>query len=131
MLGYSRGAYAAAVDGAKIFGRENCAYHKKLPLSLKVLAIACVVFSLTFKMKHIIDGILAMRIMVQFGAGFGVSAITKTKRNPKPALIKYPVSLHNADSHCHVAFIFMPPSSPSSLSLVVWQAGVIFFHGQG
>jgi amino acid transporter len=74
MLGYSRVPYAAAVDGAffKVFGKLHPT--KNFPyISLLVLAGLAFIFSLSFKMKHIIDGILAMRIMVQFiGQAAGV-----------------------------------------------------------
>lgn len=74
MLGYSRVPYAAAVDGAffRVFGKLHPT--KNFPyVSLLVLASLAFVFSLSFKMKHIIDGILAMRIMVQFvGQAAGV-----------------------------------------------------------
>ena len=67
MLGYSRVPYAAAVDGAffSIFGKLHPT--KNFPyISLLVLASLAFCFSLLFKMKHVIDGILAMRIVVQF-----------------------------------------------------------------
>ena len=79
MLGYSRVPYAAAVDGAffKIFGKLHPT--KNFPyVSLLVLAGFALVFSMLFRMKHVIDGILAMRIMVQFiGQAVGVSLLRK------------------------------------------------------
>jgi fructoselysine transporter len=66
-LGYSRVPYAAAKDGAffKIFARlhptRNFPY-----VSLLFLGLLGFIFSLFFKMKYAIDGILAMRILVQF-----------------------------------------------------------------
>ena len=81
MLGYSRVPYAAATDGAffKIFGKLHPT--KNFPyVSLLVLAGLAFVFSLTFKMKHIIDGILAMRIMVQF-IGQAAGVVLLRKRN--------------------------------------------------
>jgi fructoselysine transporter len=79
MLGYSRVPYAAAVDGAffKIFGKLHPT--KNFPyVSLLVLAGFAMVFSLLFRMKHVIDGILAMRIMVQFiGQAIGVTLLRK------------------------------------------------------
>ncbi len=81
MLGYSRVPYAAAADGAffKIFAKLHPA--KNFPyVSLLVLAGFAFVFSLLFKMKHIIDGILAMRIMVQFiGQAIGVMLLRKKR----------------------------------------------------
>jgi len=81
MLGYSRVPYAAAVDGAffRVFGRLHPT--KNFPyISLLVLAALAFIFSLSFKMKHIIDGILAMRIMVQF-IGQAVGVVLLRKRN--------------------------------------------------
>ena len=81
MLGYSRVPYAAAVDGAffKIFGKLHPT--KNFPyISLLVLAGLAFVFSLLFKMAHIIDGILAMRIMVQF-IGQAAGVILLHRRN--------------------------------------------------
>ena len=81
MLGYSRVPYAAAVDGAffKVFGKLHPT--KNFPyVSLLVLAGFALVFRMLFRMKHVIDGILAMRIMVQF-IGQAVGVILLRKRN--------------------------------------------------
>ena len=81
MLGYSRVPYAAAVDGAffKVFGKlhptRNFPY-----VSLLVLAAFAFVFSMLFKMSDVINGILAMRIMVQF-IGQAVGVVILRKRN--------------------------------------------------
>lgn len=79
MLGYSRVPYAAAEDGAffKIFARLHPT--KNFPyVSLLFLAALAFIFSLLFKMKHIIDGILAMRILLQFiGQAIGVMLLRK------------------------------------------------------
>ncbi len=79
MLGYSRVPYAAAVDGAffKFFGKLHPT--KNFPyVSLLVLAGMAMLFSLLFRMKHVIDGILAMRIIVQFiGQAVGVTLLRK------------------------------------------------------
>ncbi len=79
MLGYSRVPYAAAADGEffKIFAKVHPV--KKFPyVSLLILAGFGLVFSLLFKMKQVIDGILAMRIIVQFiGQGIGVMLLRK------------------------------------------------------
>jgi fructoselysine transporter len=81
MLGYSRVPYAAAKDGAffKIFAAEHPT--KKFPhVSLLVLAGFAFVFSLLFKMKDVISGILAMRIMVQFiGQAVGLILLRNRK----------------------------------------------------
>ena len=81
MLGYSRIPYAAAADGAffKIFARLHPV--KNFPhVSLLFLAAFAFLFSLLFKMKHIIDAILAMRILLQF-IGQAVGVILLRKRN--------------------------------------------------
>lgn len=99
MLGYSRVPYAAAVDGSffKIFGKLHPT--KNFPyVSLLVLAAFALVFSLLFRMKHVIDGILAMRIMVQFiGQAVGVTLLRNrsgTKHLPyKMPLYPLPVIL--------------------------------------
>jgi len=81
MLGYSRVPYAAALDGSffKIFGKLHPT--KNFPyVSLLILAAFAFVFSLLFKMKHVIDGILAMRIMVQF-IGQAAGVVLLRRRN--------------------------------------------------
>ncbi len=67
VLGYSRVPYAAAVDGNffKAFGRLHPT--KGFPyISLMVLCALGFVFSMLMKLKHVIDSILAMRILIQF-----------------------------------------------------------------
>jgi len=81
MLGYSRVPYAAAVDGAffKIFARLHPT--KNFPyISLLALASLAFIFSFLFKMKHIIDAILAMRILLQF-IGQAAGVVLLRKRN--------------------------------------------------
>jgi len=80
-LGYSRVPYAAAKDKAffPVFARlhstQNFPY-----ISLLFLGGMGMIFSLLFKMKHAIDGILAMRILVQFIAqAFGVVLLRRRK----------------------------------------------------
>ncbi len=81
MLGYSRVPFAAAQDGAffKIFAKLHPT--KNFPyISLLILAAFAFVFSLLFKMKDVISGILAMRIMVQFiGQAVGLILLRKRK----------------------------------------------------
>ena len=81
LLGYSRVPYAAAVDGTffKVFGKLHPV--KNFPyVSLLVLASIAFVFSLLIKMKDAIDGILAMRIIVQFiGQAVGVILLRKRR----------------------------------------------------
>ncbi len=81
MLGYSRVPYAAAVDGIffKVFARLHPT--KNFPyLSLLILAGFAFVFSLIYKMKDVIDAILAMRIILQF-VGQAVGVFLLRKRN--------------------------------------------------
>ena len=92
MLGYSRVPYAAAVDGAffKVFGKLHPT--KNFPyVSLLVLAGFAMVFSLLFRMKYVIDAILAMRIMVQFiGQAVGVTLL-RTRNGTKALPYKMPL----------------------------------------
>lgn len=68
-LGYTRIPYAAAKDGAffPVFGKLHP--KKNFPhIALLVLGALALVFSVMLKMKDVISGILAMRILVQFVA---------------------------------------------------------------
>ena len=130
MLGYSRVPYAAAIDGAffKVFGRLHPT--KNFPyISLLVLAGFAFVFSLLFKMKHVIDGILAMRIMVQFiGQAAGVILLRRrkgTKHLPyKMPLYPLPVILVIA----MWLFIFYATGLTIILSfLIVFASGLIVY----
>lgn len=80
-LGYSRIPYAAAKDGAffRIFAKLHPTKH--FPhVSLIVLGSVAFVFSLLFKLKDVIDAILAMRILIQFiGQAVGLMILTKRK----------------------------------------------------
>lgn len=80
-LGYSRVPYAAASDGAffKIFARLHPVKH--FPhISLLFLGGIAFVFSLLFKLRDVIDAILAMRILIQFiGQGIGLLWLVKRK----------------------------------------------------
>lgn len=80
-LGYSRVPYAAASDGAffKIFARLHPDKH--FPhISLLFLGGIAFVFSLLFKLRDVIDAILAMRILIQFiGQGIGLLWLVKRK----------------------------------------------------
>lgn len=80
-LGYSRIPYAAAKDGAffKVFARLHPV--KKFPyISLLVLGAVAFVFSLLFKIREVIDAILAIRILIQFiGQGVGLLLLSKHK----------------------------------------------------
>lgn len=86
MLGYSRVPYAAAVDGAffKIFARLHPT--KNFPyISLLVLAALAFIFSLLFRMGDVINGILGMRIIVQF-IGQAVGVILLRRKNKRKEL---------------------------------------------
>ena len=80
-LGYSRIPYAAAQD------RSFFPFFKKLHptlhfphRSLLVLGGIAFVFSLLFRLKEVIDGILAMRILIQFiGQAIGLLLLFKRK----------------------------------------------------
>ncbi len=80
-LGYSRVPYAAAADGAffKVFAKLHPT--KNFPyISLLFLGSVAFVFSLLFKLKDVIDAILAMRILIQFiGQAIGLILLTKIK----------------------------------------------------
>lgn len=79
MLGYSRVPYAAAIDGSffKIFGKLHPKKHFPY-ISLLVLAALAFAFSLLFRMEDVINGILAMRIIIQFiGQAIGVTLLRK------------------------------------------------------
>ena len=80
-LGYSRVPYAAAKDGAffTIFAKLHPTKH--FPhISLLVLGGIAFVFSLLFKLRDVIDAILAMRILIQFiGQGIGLLWLVKRK----------------------------------------------------
>jgi amino acid transporter len=130
MLGYSRVPYAAAVDGAffKFFGKLHPT--KNFPyVSLLVLAGFAFVFSLLFKMKHIIDGILAMRIMVQF-IGQAVGVILLRKRNGTQHL-PYKMPLYPLPVILAIAmwlFVFCATGLTIILSfLIVFGSGVVVY----
>ncbi len=81
-LGYSRIPYAAAVDGSffKIFGKLHPT--KNFPhISLLMLGAVAFVFSLLFKIVHVISAILAMRIMIQFiGQAAGLILLRRKRK---------------------------------------------------
>jgi len=80
-LGYSRIPYAAAKD--KSFFSYFAKLHPTLHFphrSLLVLGAIAFVFSLLFRLKEVIDGILAMRILIQFiGQAIGLLLLVKRK----------------------------------------------------
>ncbi|MGG9964404.1 APC family permease [Ferruginibacter sp. SUN106] len=130
MLGYSRVPYAAAIDGAffKIFGKLHPT--KNFPyVSLLILAGFAFVFSMLFKMKHIIDGILAMRIIVQF-VGQAVGIILLRNRNGTKDL-PYKMPLYPLPVIVAIAmwlFIFCATGLTIIVSfLVVFGSGIIVY----
>jgi len=80
-LGYSRIPYAAAQN--KSFFSFFNAIHPKLHIphrSLITLGIIAFIFSLLFRLKEVIDAILAMRILIQFiGQAIGLTLLVKRK----------------------------------------------------
>lgn len=92
MLGYSRVPYAAAIDGSffKIFGKlhptRNFPY-----VSLLILGGLAFLFSQLFRMRHIIDGILAMRIIVQFIAQAVGVVLLRNRRGAKHLPYRMPL----------------------------------------
>ncbi len=80
-LGYSRIPYAAAQD--KSFFSFFAKVHPTLHFphrSLLVLGAIAFVFSLLFRLKEVIDAILAMRILIQFiGQAIGLLLLFKRK----------------------------------------------------
>lgn len=108
-LGYSRIPYAAASDGAffKIFARLHPSKH--FPhISLLFLGGIAFVFSLLFKLRDVIDAILAMRILIQF-IGQGIGLIWLVKRKGKK----------------HFAWRMPLYPLPVILAILIW--GYIFF----
>lgn len=130
MLGYSRVPYAAAADGAffKIFAKLHPS--KNFPyVSLLILAALAFIFSLLFKMKHVIDGILAMRIIVQFiGQAIGVILLRKKRGT---ANLPYKMPLYPVPVILAVLmwfFIFMATGQTIMLSfLIVFGSGIIVY----
>ena len=130
MLGYSRIPYAAAADGAffKIFARLHPV--KNFPyVSLLFLAAFAFIFSMIFKMKHVIDAILAMRILLQFiGQGIGIFLLRKRNGSAnlpyKMPLYPVPVIL----AICMWLFIFYATGLTIQLSFfVVFGSGLIVY----
>lgn len=108
-LGYSRIPYAAASDGAffKIFAKLHPTKH--FPhVSLLYLGGIAFVFSLLFKLRDVIDAILAMRILIQF-IGQGVGLLWLVKRKGKQ----------------HFAWRMPLYPLPVILAILIW--GYIFF----
>ena len=81
ILGYSRIPFAAAQDGMffKVFGKVHPTKH--FPhVSLLILGLTGLIFSLLFRLSEVISAILAMRIIVQFIAqAVGVILLHRNK----------------------------------------------------
>lgn len=79
LLGYSRVPYSAALDGNffPVFAKLHPTKH--FPhVSLLFLGALAFIFSLAFKLRTVIAGILAMRLIVQFiGQGVGVMLLRR------------------------------------------------------
>ena len=83
MLGYSRIPYAAANDGNFFNAFAKIHPEKHFPhISLLVLGCVAFVFSLLFRLKEVIEAIIAMRILVQF-VGQAVGLMMLRKSRPK------------------------------------------------
>ena len=112
-LGYSRIPYAAA-QNKSFFGYFN-KLHPTLHFphrSLLVLGGIAFVFSLLFKLKEVIDAILAMRIMIQFiGQAIGLILLVKRKGN---SFFPWKMPLYPL---------------PLILAIVIW-IGIFFSTGQ-
>ena len=129
-LGYSRVPYAAAVDGAffKPFARLHPT--KNFPyISLLFLGSVAFVFSLLFKLKDVIDAILAMRILIQFiGQAIGLILLVMRKGKAhfawKMPLYPFPALLAIA----MWAFIFYSTGTKMMLGgLTVISLGIIAY----
>ncbi len=129
-LGYSRVPYAAAKDGAffGIFARLHPT--KNFPyLSLLFLGAVAFIFSLLFKMKHVIDGILAMRILVQFIAQ-AIGVVLLRKRNGSKNL-PFKMWLYPAPVIISVImwlFVFFSTGMASVFAMILILIGIIVFY---
>ncbi len=86
LLGYSRVPYSAALDGNffPVFARVHPKKH--FPhISLLFLGTLAFAFSLLFRLKTVIQAILAMRLLVQFiGQAVGVIVLRRRGGRPLP-----------------------------------------------
>ncbi|MBS1932656.1 MAG: amino acid permease [Bacteroidetes bacterium] len=129
-LGYSRVPYAAAKDGAffPVFARLHPT--KNFPhISLLFLGALGFIFSLLFKMKHAIDGILAMRILIQFvSQAVGVVILRKkfgTKNLPFKMWL-YPLPIIVSISIW--LWIFFSTGYAAFIALIFIAIGVVVFY---
>jgi fructoselysine transporter len=129
-LGYSRVPYAAARDGAffKIFAKLHPT--KGFPyVSLLFLGGLAFIFSMLFKMKNVIDGILAVRILIQFVAqAVGVVLLRKrlgTKNLPFRMWL-YPLPVILSVSIWLVVFYFTGRAALLGIAFIV--CGVLAYY---
>jgi fructoselysine transporter len=129
-LGYSRVPYAAAKDGAffpvfaKLHPSKNFPY-----VSLLFLGAIAFIFSLLFKMKYAIDGILAMRILIQFVAqAIGVVLLRKKKgtKNLPFKMWLYPLPVFV--SIIIWLWIFFSTGIAALLALIFILAGMVVYY---
>lgn len=130
-LGYSRIPYAAAIDGRffPIFGRLHPT--KNFPyMSILILGSVAFVFSLLFKIEHVISAILAMRILVQF-IGQAIGLMLLRKRKPS-AFFPFKMPLYPLPAILAIllwAFIFVSTGPWFMLGgVIVIGSGVIAFY---
>jgi fructoselysine transporter len=130
-LGYSRIPYAAAQDGAffSIFSKIHPTKH--FPhVSLLVLGGVAFVFSLLFRLKDVIDAILAMRILIQFvGQAIGLMLLSKRKGKD---FFSWKMPLYPLPAIAAIAiwlFIFFSTGTKMMLGgLTVTALGLIAFY---
>ncbi len=128
-LGYSRVPYAAAADGTffRVFARVHPTKH--FPhVSLLALGAAGFVFSLLFKLREVINAILAMRILVQFVGG-AVAVMVLHRRWPVERL-PFRMWLYPLPAVLAIALwlaIFVSTGTTALAGLGVMLAGAIVF----
>ena len=130
VLGYSRVPYAAAADGSffPVFARLHPV--KGFPyVSLLFIGGIGFIFSLLFKLSHVINAILAMRILVQFVAQ-AIGAVQLRKRNGKKNLPfkmwLYPLPV--IFSVLIWLFVFYSTGKIAWFGLLMALAGVVVFY---
>jgi amino acid transporter len=134
MLGYSRVPYAAAADGSffKIFAKLHP--KKEFPyVSLLVIASIAFIFSLTFRLKETISGILAMRIIVQFiGQAVGLMMLRKRESIPGGVyrMPLYPIPVVLAILIWTYVFFSTGLASIGSFAAVLGSGLIIYFMQQ-
>jgi amino acid transporter len=129
-LGYSRIPYAAASDGAffKAFSKLHPTKH--FPhVSLLFLGAVAFIFSMLFRLSDVINGILAMRILIQFiGQAIGLLLLRRARKAEefpyKMPLFPLPVYV----AICIWIFILLSTGTAMVLSgLIVISLGTIAY----